>query len=136
VTTSSNGDGVGTQAEYITFWNQILNPYVKSDGIFVCPSNPRAWVNADKDNVGETEPAFRGYGGNNSYGCNNYVFPTENSPVGGEAGTGSGAAKSDQGLAYAELKALQTFMLSSRAATTSTARWRSHAANRCEHHQF
>jgi len=72
-------DGVGVNAEPITFWNQLLDPYVKSEGIFRCPSNPYAWVNAEPDQgvTSETEGPFIGYGGNNSYGCNNYVFPTE-----------------------------------------------------------
>ena len=70
-------DGVGDMAATLIFWNQTLDPYVKSEGVFRCPSNPNAWVNSDPNYVeNETQDTFAGYGGNNSYGLNNYVFPT------------------------------------------------------------
>lgn len=96
--TAGNDDGVGTTSEPETFWNQLLDTYVKNTGIWACPSNPYAWVYNDKDNVGETEPAFRGYGGNNSYGLNNYCFPT--APPGSEPGA---PVPSDQGRPLSEL---------------------------------
>ena len=93
-TVSGPSDGVGVKSENITFWNQILNPYVKNDGIWKCPSNPYAWVNNDKEKVGETEDDFLGYGGQDSYCANNYAFPT-NPPAGGGAAVEQGRPMSD-----------------------------------------
>jgi prepilin-type N-terminal cleavage/methylation domain-containing protein/prepilin-type processing-associated H-X9-DG protein len=98
-TVAGPADGVGTAAEPITFWNQLLTPYVKNDGIWICPSNPFGWVNRDPEKISETEDAFLGYGGNNSYGLNNYAFPTERPSNEG----GGGVA--DQGRALAEFAA-------------------------------
>jgi prepilin-type processing-associated H-X9-DG protein len=39
----------------------------------MCPSNPKAWVNADPSGA-DTETAFRSYGGQNSYGVNQYAM--------------------------------------------------------------
>ncbi len=68
--------GAGSQLNNNTFFNQIVQPYVKSDQIWACPSNPDAWVNLDKDGkntaVGDN---FQSYGGQNSYALSNYVFP-------------------------------------------------------------
>ncbi|RYG64058.1 DUF1559 domain-containing protein [bacterium] len=64
---------LGASAKTATFANQILNPYIKSDQIWICPSNPKGFVNIDNDGS-FTEPAFRSYGGQNSYAFNNYAF--------------------------------------------------------------
>ncbi len=64
---------VGASAKTNTFANQILNPYIKSDQIWVCPSKPNGWVNIDPSGVG-TDAAYRSYGGQNSYAFNNYSF--------------------------------------------------------------
>jgi prepilin-type N-terminal cleavage/methylation domain-containing protein/prepilin-type processing-associated H-X9-DG protein len=63
---------LGSSTKRTTFFNQLLNPYVKNDGVFRCPSNPRGWVNFDNSPFGN--PAFFSYGGQNSYGVSNYVF--------------------------------------------------------------
>lgn len=60
-----------------TFFNQQLHPYAKSWDIWKCPANPNAWVNADIKGA-ETVAAYRGYGGQNSYGANVYLFPAGN----------------------------------------------------------
>ncbi len=93
-TVSGPADGVGGMAEGLTFWNQLLDPYVKAEGIWKCPSNPYAWVYNDKDKVGETEDLFLGYGGQDSYCVNNYVFPT-NPPAGGGANIEQGRPLAD-----------------------------------------
>ena len=69
--------GVGVQAARNIFFNQLLNPYIKNDDIWKCPSNPNAWVNVDRNNGTPSSAAFKSYGGQNSYGANNYVFPSK-----------------------------------------------------------
>ncbi len=63
---------VQSSAKTPIFFNQLLQPYTKSDQIFVCPSNPVAFTNVDKI-TGQAD-AFQSYGGQNSYGGNNYLF--------------------------------------------------------------
>lgn len=63
-----------------SFMNQLLNPYIKSDQVWVCPSNPNAWVSVDKRGTSDTDPGFRSYGGQNSYGVNNYTMKSNNGP--------------------------------------------------------
>ncbi len=68
---------VGNQSDRNIFLNQLLFPYTRNDGIWRCPSNPRAWVNVDAQGAMQNQnPDFRSYGGQNSYGANNYVFPS------------------------------------------------------------
>ncbi len=65
-----------TQAATRTFYNQLLNSYVKNWDIWRCPSKPNAWVNvatACKD----TELRYCSYGGQNSYSANYYCFPAD-----------------------------------------------------------
>lgn len=64
---------LGTSTTPVTFHNQLLNPYIKSDQVWLCPSNPKAYVNVDNEGT-TVEPAFRSYGGENSYGVNNYAM--------------------------------------------------------------
>lgn len=69
--------GVSENAAKHTFFNQLLHPYAKSWDIWKCPANANAWVNADIRGA-ETVAAYRGYGGQNSYGANLYLFPAGN----------------------------------------------------------
>ncbi|RYX82692.1 DUF1559 domain-containing protein [bacterium] len=62
-----------------TFYNQLLDPYIKSAQIWVCPSNPTGWVNVDPTGTG-TESGFRSYGGQNSYAVNNYAMKSNVGP--------------------------------------------------------
>jgi len=55
------------------FFNQLLNPYIKNDGVWKCPSKPNGWVNVDPSGA-DTDPGFRSYGGQNSYAANSYLF--------------------------------------------------------------
>ena len=64
---------VANNAKRPIFFNQLLYPYTKNDQIWRCPSKPNAWVNVDTPGS-DTEPAFRSYGGQNSYAASNYVF--------------------------------------------------------------
>ena len=64
---------VGTSAKPVTFANQILEPYIKSAQIWVCPTKTNGYVNIDPTGTG-TDAAFRSYGGQNSYAFNNYAF--------------------------------------------------------------
>jgi len=64
---------VGTSAKTVTFANQMLEPYIKSAQIWICPSNPRGFANVDPDGS-DTAPSYRSYGGQNSYAFNNYSF--------------------------------------------------------------
>jgi prepilin-type N-terminal cleavage/methylation domain-containing protein/prepilin-type processing-associated H-X9-DG protein len=68
---------VGNQADRNIFLNQLLNPYTKNDDIWKCPSNPNAWVNVDRINGTPSSADFKSFGGQNSYGANNYVFPSK-----------------------------------------------------------
>jgi prepilin-type processing-associated H-X9-DG protein len=69
-----NLPGTGAQTDRYQFFNSLLQPYIKSDQIWACPSNKRSWVNSDPGPGQDTETAFFGYGGQNSYGASNYVF--------------------------------------------------------------
>ena len=69
----SSDANVSANAKAVTFYNQLLQPYIKSNQIFVCPSNPTGWSNVDPTGAG-SDPAFRSYGGQNSYGVNNYAM--------------------------------------------------------------
>ena len=57
------------------FWNQLLQPYIKNYGLFVCPSAKNGHVNQ----VSATEGL---YGGTNSYGVNSF-FNNTNAKVKG-----------------------------------------------------
>lgn len=74
----------GSRARDVVFYKQMLDPYVKNNQIWLAPTSPTAWVAQDNGN-GQTEPQFRSYGGQNSYGVNNYAFtaPAGTSSVGG-----------------------------------------------------
>ncbi len=63
---------VGTSAKDMIFINQLLNPYIKNDDVWKCPSGVTQWVNID-NKTGATG-AFQNYGGENSYGMSNYLF--------------------------------------------------------------
>lgn len=74
----------GSRSRDVIFFKQMLDPYIKNNEIFTASTNPNAWVAQDNGN-GQTEPQFRSYGGQNSYGVNNYAFtaPAGSSSVGG-----------------------------------------------------
>jgi prepilin-type N-terminal cleavage/methylation domain-containing protein/prepilin-type processing-associated H-X9-DG protein len=57
------GAKIGINRHYpnVVFFDETLNPYVKNWDVWKCPSNPYAWLNLD-------------WGGQNSFGVNNYVF--------------------------------------------------------------
>lgn len=65
-----------TQSAARTFYNQLLNPYVKNWEIWRCPSKSNAWVNVAR-NCNDTELRFCSYGGQNSYSANYYCFPAD-----------------------------------------------------------
>ncbi len=64
---------VGNGAKVPIFFNQLLNPYVKNDQVWKCPSSRRSWVNLDTQPVTPGDN-FQSYGGQNSYGASNYLF--------------------------------------------------------------
>ncbi|MCS6777936.1 MAG: DUF1559 domain-containing protein [Chloroherpetonaceae bacterium] len=65
-----------TQSVNRTFFNQLLNPYIKNFDVWRCPSKPGSWVNVAR-NCSDTELRFCSYGGQNSYAANNYCFPAD-----------------------------------------------------------
>lgn len=67
---------IGTSTRNVVFFNQMLAPYVKNNEIWRSPGQNGAWVNFDPSGAG-TEAAFRSYGGQNSYGVNNYMFDAQ-----------------------------------------------------------
>jgi len=66
----------GSSAKNAIFINQILDPYIKNDDIWKAPTNSSAWVNYETNgNVDNDNPGtFGSYGGQNSYGFNNFAF--------------------------------------------------------------
>jgi len=63
------------------FFNQLVHPYVKSHEMWRSPANPEAWVNINTrctTNNDDNQDVNDGcsYGGQNSYGVNNYMFPS------------------------------------------------------------
>ena len=71
-------DGSGSPgATGKVFWISLLQPYVKSYQIFVCPSNPDAWVGGGPDDCTAAGCAGKGYGGQNSYGHNDLLAPAD-----------------------------------------------------------
>ena len=75
----AGSEGVSNNAAKYTFFSQLLYPYTKSWVVWRCPDNPLAWVNqersSDPKNPVETVADYQGYGGQNSYGANAYLFP-------------------------------------------------------------
>jgi len=78
--TSPAGSISGIAADR-TFWPTILQPYLKSYGVFICPSNPIGWAGYDPsgalcggDTAGAAHPESgcggASYGAENSYGHN------------------------------------------------------------------
>lgn len=63
----------GSRSRDVVFFKQLLDPYAKNNDIFKSPGKPSAWAGYDPTNA-DTEPQFRSYGGNNSYGLNNFMF--------------------------------------------------------------
>ena len=63
---------MGASSKDTIFMNQILNPYIKNDGVWKCPSRSNSWVNVDPNP--KAGDAFASYGGQNSYAVNNYLF--------------------------------------------------------------
>lgn len=74
----------GSRSRDVMFFKQLLDPYTKNNEIWNSPNNPNKWVGYDNGN-GQTEPQFRSYGGQNSYGVNNYAFTSQagTSSIGG-----------------------------------------------------
>ena len=70
-----NDVNVGATTKDAIFVNQLLNPYIKNDGVWRCPSALTSWVNIDPNGV---KDAFQSYGGQNSYAVSNYTFRSNN----------------------------------------------------------
>ena len=62
----------GAQTLRTVFFSEMINPYTKSKDLWKSPGNPEAWSGfQDKGNY---DPGFHSYGGQNSYGSNNWVL--------------------------------------------------------------
>ena len=72
---------IESTARNTIFINQLLDPYIKNDDIWKAPTNPNAWVNVQ--DKGTPDANRRSYGGQNSYGVNNYVFRSSNTKTPG-----------------------------------------------------
>jgi prepilin-type N-terminal cleavage/methylation domain-containing protein len=72
----------GAQGKY--FWISMLQPYTKNYGVFKCPSNPGAWVGGGPQNCAQAGCDGQGYGGQNSYGHNDFWL-SPSAPFGGGA---------------------------------------------------
>lgn len=69
---SAKANLIEASARRCVFINQVLDPYIKNNDIWKAPTWSNAWVGAQES--GTADPGFRSYGGQNSYGVNNYVF--------------------------------------------------------------
>jgi hypothetical protein len=56
---------VDTSTKPMTFFSPRLNPNIKNDPVWKCPSTPCGWVHGDPTGAGQ-DLAFRSYGGQNS----------------------------------------------------------------------
>src|SRR5581483_10508125 len=56
-----------------TFWNQMLQPYIKNYGVNRCPSRSGAWAGVNPAGPGNPADSLS-WGGQNSYGVNRYCF--------------------------------------------------------------
>lgn len=61
----------GASTMKAAFFNQVIDPYVKNTDIWKAPTNSNAW--ADYQDKGTWDAGFFSYGGQNSYGLNNYL---------------------------------------------------------------
>ena len=66
----------GTAQDKI-FWVSLLQPYIKSYQVFVCPSNPNGWYGAGPDDCAAAGCGGKGYGGQNSYAHNDLLSPSD-----------------------------------------------------------
>ena len=76
--TFSDDPNVGSKAKELTFFHQILNPYLrdkKNLNLWACPSAPNAWINVDPS-APTNDQETHSDGGQNSYSVNLYCFPT------------------------------------------------------------
>ena len=69
--------GITGDATGKIFWISLLQPYIKSYQLFVCPSNPNGWVGAGPNNCNSAGCDGKGYGGQNSYGHNDLLAPAD-----------------------------------------------------------
>jgi prepilin-type N-terminal cleavage/methylation domain-containing protein len=79
----------GVNSRDTMFAKQLLDPYVKNDDVWIAPTQENAWSGADMSGVNQ-EPAYRSYGGQNSYGLNAYVFPANQGSNISEPTSGTG----------------------------------------------
>lgn len=54
------------------FFISMLQPYTKNYNVFRCPSNPNSWVGGGPENCQSAGCGGYGYGGQNSYGHNDF----------------------------------------------------------------
>ncbi len=74
--------GISDTAADRIWWSQLLQPYLKSYGVFRCPSNPTAWVGGSTNNMTQKGTGGKGYGGQNSYAHNDmWLSPTSTTAV-------------------------------------------------------
>lgn len=66
----------GANVRGVTFWNQILRPYIKNRDLWKASGQVNAWEGFDPSGAG-TEPPFRSYGGQNSYAANTVIFESD-----------------------------------------------------------
>ena len=64
---------ITSNAQQKIFWISLLQPYVKNYNVFKCPSNPNAWVGGGTAVCQQSVSCGgQGYGGENSYGHNDF----------------------------------------------------------------
>lgn len=63
----------GANSRDVIFAKQLVDPYTKNSDIWKAPGQANAWSGIDFSGANQ-DPAFRSYGGNNSYGLNGYLF--------------------------------------------------------------
>jgi prepilin-type N-terminal cleavage/methylation domain-containing protein/prepilin-type processing-associated H-X9-DG protein len=76
---SQPGSQISGTALQREFWPALLQPYIKSWQIFVCPSNPNGWSRWNTDGVASSQQGTGGigYGAQNSYAHNDLLSPSD-----------------------------------------------------------
>ncbi len=69
----------GAQTLRTVFFSEMINPYTKSKDLWKSPGNPEAW--SGFQDKGSYDPGFHSYGGQNSYGANNWVLKPHGTTV-------------------------------------------------------
>ena len=69
----------GAQTLRTVFFSEMINPYTKSKDLWKTPGKPKSW--SGFQDKGSYDLGFHSYGGQNSYGANNWVLKPHGTTV-------------------------------------------------------